>query len=142
LKYQSNDYTCGIYAVFNLLKLMNIRATIKSIAKFTGTTPERGTNEFGIMNALTNFGIETGVVHCLPKDLPLDIPVPMIICTNNLNHWVVVVCKIGKNYLIIDSNNTRQNKNENGAYVLNRKNLLKKWRNSENVCYGISCTRF
>lgn len=141
MKLQPNEYSCGIYAVFNLLKALNIKATITGISKFTGTTPEKGTNEFGVLNALTNFNVNTEVINSKVKDLPVDLTLPMVICINNFNHWAVIIAKIENNYILIDSLNTEQNKKVNGIHVLNRKSLTKKWKSNEGLCYGIVCKK-
>lgn len=159
MRYQTHNYDCGPFAVFNALRSVGIRANIAKITKLAVTTPAEGTNENGIIAALKFYGIEPRIfastnstdlwnelaIKKLHKNKEtgdeFNIKFPIIACINNYAHWVVILAYLVDydRFVIIDSNNTKTNKAENGVHVVTYDTLIRRWYNKNDKRYfGIS----
>jgi len=158
MKIQDKDYNCGAYAIYNALRSVGIRASVKKISKIAATTPA-GTDQAGMIAALTHFGIKPNVFAStnskrLFEELTLNqfhlnketgeeirLNYPIVACINNYAHWVVILSYLPTydKFIVLDSNNSKANKAENGIHVVTYDTLIRRWRNkSDGRYYGIS----
>ena len=117
-----------------------------------GTNEADGTSEQGIVSALNGLGFVAGTFSEQAAGLAVDglngclkDGEPVIVCTQNAQHWVTVVAAIdkGRRFLVIDPANTIRGKAENGVFVLGRRELIKTWhcRHGDSRFFGIWCRR-
>lgn len=114
------------------------------VRKVAETTPEQGTDEAGIINALAVFNLvgtpfEEGDIDAALARLQAQIynREPAIICTQQLQHWVLVIGSVADRFVIIDSSRTKFNLRENGVRLLTVKELRKTWRAKGDRYFGI-----
>ena len=148
MKLQPDKFSCGVYAVMNAAICLGVRLTPKKVLKYSNTT-KKGTSEVGVKNALLGNKLSYKEFTYKDSDLPLNKlkaiielssaianGTPAILCVDKWDHWIVVVGKIGTNYVIFDSDSTRKNIKENGTYVLTIEELTKRWLFNDGY-YGI-----
>lgn len=146
MRYQRNPYSCGAAAVVNALRCYGRRVPEVRIQAAGGTTPEEGTGEQGIMTALRAHGcgaanFETRSVTEAMSYLEgsMEEGVPVIICTQQLQHWVTVIGMVGTRFVVVDPSNSRRNRSENGVHVLPRFVLRRSWMSRDGRYFGIRC---
>jgi ABC-type bacteriocin/lantibiotic exporter with double-glycine peptidase domain len=148
MNFQLRKGVCGPAAIVNSLRCFGVRVSQKRVIKLAGTDEDTGTDEYGILSALTALGFSgtpyagktktdalTWLTHALGSG-------PVIICVNNWDHWVTVIAKSVDKYVVIDSSNTLHNKRENGVHVYSSRELVKKWFNTKEMClYAIAIAK-
>ena len=144
MKYQRDEYSCGVAAIMNALRCHGKKISEKIIRAHSSTSKDYGTSEHGIKNALERIGFtgidlakETGddAYLCLTEQIESGFPV-ILVCQRN-QHWIVAIGKLGGKVLIFNSSKDKSNKEEQGIHVLDKKSLLKKWKGSNDTFYGI-----
>jgi len=106
-------------------------------------TTKDGTDEYGIISALRGLGFEgeafelaqTGVDINLLADSNWE---PVIICIQNLQHWVTVIGNVDAGLIIIDPARTINNKKEHGIHIVPWKELKKMWLTKKGLYTGIT----
>lgn len=146
MRYQKDPYSCGAAAVVNALRCLGKKTPERIVRAYSNTTPEKGTDEHGIIAALRNFGFdgesfETEKTSEAVTTLTLNIRrgQPVIICTQNLQHWVTVVGMIGDRFAVADPANTKKNKEENGVHIWSVKQLARNWQSRNGKLGGVVC---
>jgi ABC-type bacteriocin/lantibiotic exporter with double-glycine peptidase domain len=114
------------------------------VKKFTMTTKKDGTGDFGITTALREFGFEYDTIDTKLWDEALDFVMnslcfgsPVIICSHNLQHWMVVGGMIGNDFIVFDSSNSKRNKKEHGVRIIEANRLKRIWKSNCNRLFGI-----
>ncbi len=152
MKFQALPYSCGAAAVVNALRCLGKKVSETRVRALAGTTEADGTPPSGIREAIVALGYEAAdfeftsrrqAVKKLEKALAEGNPV--IICTQNWQHWITVVAGLDgfRRFLVADPANTVKNLAENGTSTLSRRELLKTWqyRKVEFGFYGVICRR-
>lgn len=148
MKYQKSPSSCGPAAVVNALRCFGKRVSEYKVRSYTETTQEQGTNELGVMKAITSFGY-SGVAFTSKKRTAgvtwLNYALsqgPVIICVDGWNHWLTVAGKCADRFIVIDSANTKNNERENGVHVYSRREIVRRWFNRNvNELYGIAISK-
>ncbi len=150
MRYQVKPGWCGAAAIQNALQIHGRRVGQERIAELAGTSVEEGTDEHGIIAALDALGFA-------PTEFTTDnltsarrwvrsfaSIAPLILCVDQLEHWVCVAGGCGERLYVFDSSRDPWNKRENGAWSISVASLLKRWRNSRRkagdfgLYYGIA----
>ena len=148
MKLQITPYSCGSAALVNALRCYGVKIAEMRVKKLAGTTKDDGTNEHGILDALKALKFKGEMIETHDEDdawkeivYGIEIGHPVILCVSNLQHWVTVVGKLGNKFLVIDPSNAMRNKAENGVAVLNKTELLKRWKSRSGLYTGIVCKK-
>ncbi len=140
MKYQKNTYSCGAACVVNALRCFGEKVSERKVRTFSGTTSEQGTNEYGIMAALTGLGHSGARYEVEDKEAAWNKVTknfPFITCVMNSQHWVTVVGVVDDRVIVVDSTNTLLNKSENGVHIVAKREFLRSWRNKDGMYFGI-----
>lgn len=151
MRYQETSFSCGAAAVLNAARCLGKRIPERSIRAIADTTPD-GTDDSGIIKALTVLGLEgwtfeenhaSCAVEKITNNLHSTVGLPTIICTMNLQHWVVVIATTDNQdrFVVVDSSRTKKNMKENGVQVLSKKELIKTWQTRSGKFFGIVVRR-
>ena len=119
------------------------------VRSFSSTTKEDGTDEHGIIAALRGLGYDG---HSFQEEKLEDAFTklllfvmegnPVIICIQDMQHWVTVVGHIHtepRRLVVVDPANTKKNMQENGIHVLSKKDFTKLWKSRSGKFFGIVC---
>ncbi len=107
---QPNDWTCGPFALKHALVAMGKLATEKRISALARPHWWSGTDEVGLARAARAFDCDLPLVRrtdpgrarrALTRYLSQRIPV--LLCVDNLEHWITAVRHEGNRFVIIDS---------------------------------------
>jgi ABC-type bacteriocin/lantibiotic exporter with double-glycine peptidase domain len=152
MKYQKHPYSCGAAAVVNALRCFGKNASEMAVRGFSSTTPEKGTDEHGIIAALRGFGFDGESFDIKNFDEAfsevrsnIEEGYPVILCTWSMQHWVTVIGVFGREpgngtrFIVADPSNSERNTSENGVKILTKKQLKKSWRSPSGKYYGIAC---
>jgi ABC-type bacteriocin/lantibiotic exporter with double-glycine peptidase domain len=140
---------CGLATVVNVLRVFGVRVSWRNLRSLTGTTAA-GTDEQGIVYALRNYGCSVDTAHNDKVGLAwswlignLTTGRPVILCCDNVSHWLAAIGLIGERIILFDSTRTQANVLECGVHVLSRRQLLRRWsaRDGEHRFYGIAVGR-
>lgn len=144
MRYQKTCYSCGAAAVVNALKCFGRNVAERIVRPLAGTTEEDGTGEDGIVEALGSLGYSSKIFSSDKKKeslsnlrKELDEGNPVIIVVDKDTHWVTVVGRIGKKFLIFDSTRTQVNIKENGIVILGEREIFNRWTQGEQGFFGI-----
>lgn len=153
MRFQETSYSCGAAAILNVARCFGKRIPERVARSIAETTPD-GTDEDGIINALATLGLEgkkfseqyfDSAIEYIRKNLNASNGYPSIICTQNMQHWVVIIGGTDnyERYIIIDSSRTKRNLKENGIQILSKKELRKIWqeRGTPTSFFGITVQR-
>jgi hypothetical protein len=106
---QPNDWVCGPFALKHGLWLLGIRADEGDIAKAAGTDAT-GTDEAELARAALNYACELQTVRrhdpvSAARDLEsyLQRGVPVLLCIEQWDHWVVAACEDDGIFVVVDS---------------------------------------
>lgn len=147
MRYQSNPDNCGPAVILNALRCYGKRVSERSVAKLAGTTPENGTDEHGIQEALAQLSYSCEGFSGKSRELAWDwlwgqlcLARPVIVNTWAGQHWACVVGCVAGRVILVDSSNTKSNKKENGIHIYGKVEFLKKWRNTKDagVYFGLA----
>jgi ABC-type bacteriocin/lantibiotic exporter with double-glycine peptidase domain len=150
MKYQEKSYSCGAAVVLNAARCFGKRIPERIIRSIAETTSDEGTQEDGIVRALGILGLTAHAFTIPDFDLALEqirlglvTGNPTILCTWNLQHWVLVIGATDNftRYIIIDSSNSKRNKKENGVRILLTSELRRSWQMRKGGFYGINIRR-
>lgn len=142
MRYQARDGACGAASVVNALRALGWKVSEGRVRKIAGTTPQAGTDEHGIYEAVRQLGYSA--VPFTTEDRKAAAAVvhsnvlagrPCILCVDNYGHWVAIVGVVGDRFLLVDPTNTQRNSQENGCHSVSKAELLKRWRNREDGIY-------
>lgn len=146
MRYQRNPYSCGAAAVVNALRCHGRRVSEIRVQALAGTTAADGTGEQGIVAALRELGcgaasFETQSVTEAMTWLEgsMEEGVPVIVCTQQLQHWVTVIGMVGTRFVVVDPSNSKRNRAENGVHVVPRFVLRRSWQARDGTYFGIRC---
>lgn len=126
MKYQPDNYSCGIYSIINALEVYGDRKSRDEVIEVSGTTKE-GTDKYGILNALKEFGYNPIEYKTNNKEnawkwvITNAINYPLILIVDERDHWIVIAGRIRNKIVYIDSS-----VNE-GCFILDKSQLLEKW---------------
>lgn len=107
---QRNNWSCGPAALRYCLMLYGIDETISNIIDYAQSSRSTGTDENQLITAANSVGCE--LVHYqrrTPKttknliENKLRLGMPLIVCTERWQHWIAVLHKSKKGFLIFDS---------------------------------------
>jgi ABC-type bacteriocin/lantibiotic exporter with double-glycine peptidase domain len=118
--------------VQNALRALGHKVREDHIAQYAGTT-HQGTNEFGLMAALTKleysftilnerkYSVAEGTLFTHLKTSSA------IILAEAGDHWVAGIGTLGDRVVVFDSQMGVANRKENGVHVLQRGEQLRRW---------------
>lgn len=138
VRYQTTKYSCGPASIANALKCLGKKVQEKNIIKLSNTTKKLGTDEHGIIKAITELGYNNNSFtttnnniawNWIKKELYNGNPV--ILCVYNWSHWITAIGIMGDLIILIDPARTKRNKKENGILTLNKRDLIKTWKNKQ-----------
>lgn len=143
--FQTDEYSCAVAAIQNVFRALGKRVPEHHVRAHSATTPEKGTNEHGIRNALERLGMPGDELVQETKgrawkDLTKSIlgGSPVILLVEHGQHWVAAIGMLGSDRVVVfDSTRTKKNKLENGLHVYNRRQLFKRWTHFEGHHFGI-----
>lgn len=154
MRYQKDPYSCGPAAVINALRCFGKNLPERAVRVFSSTTPERGTDEHGIIAALRGLGFDGETFERSSFDEAfdevrsnIDEGYPVILCIWYMQHWVTVVGSFGRDpgngtrLVVADPSNSDRNAKENGIKILTKKQLKKSWRSRDGKYFGIVCCK-
>lgn len=148
MRYQKDSYSCGAAAVVNAVRCFGKKVPERIVRSFSSTTKENGTDEHGIVAALRGLGFDgesfelfgkTDAIRGLTSYVRSGKPV--IICTQNLQHWVTVVGLVGDMFIVVDPTRTKGNKLENGCHVYSDSQLARTWQSRDGKFFGVVCKK-
>ena len=149
MRYQTDTYSCGAAAVVNALRALGKRISERRVRALSGTDPDRGTGESGIVTAVRGLGFSATAFESsnsqeawswISENVRSGRAV--IVAVWNHEHWMTVVGMVGDRTIMFDSARTEKNKKENGVHSLSRGDFLRKWRHSvKDVYFGISVSK-
>lgn len=144
MRYQQLPFSCGAAAVTNAIRCFGKRVPERVVRARAGTCFELGTQDEGMIAALATFGLKGTAFDEKNRGLAMNILVshaiegdPVILCVQNLQHWVTIIGMIGDRFILVDPANTVENKKENGIHVLSQKTLSKIWQSKNGSFSGI-----
>ena len=132
MKYQPDNYSCGIYSIINALEAFGDKKSPIEV-KYLTDTNKNGTSEKGILTALKEFGYKpveyktTNPNNAWKWVLNNSINYPLILIVDEWEHWIVVAGRIKNRIIYLDS--------KEGCFIYDKKSLLDKW--SYKGYYGI-----
>lgn len=146
VKYQQTSFSCGAAAIINAVRCLGKKIPERTARAIAGTTPEDGTSPEGIVQGLETLGLQGEIFEKWSAQEALSELIkttPAIICTQNAQHWVVVIGTIDKDkrFIVIDSSRTQKNMKENGIHVLTERELRKVWQTKGDKYFGIIVKR-
>lgn len=143
MKFQKDDYSCGVFAVLNGARAMGVRLSERAIRAHTATKKDEGTSNYGILNALERLGFE-GRDFLLPQEDAYQkvhdsvaSGSSVLLCVEEENHWVAVVGTCGKKVVTFDSWKSKANQAEAGVDVWDKRSLKYWWTPAGGKFYGI-----
>ena len=135
MELQERGYSCGPAALRAALYILGHNITEASLRKLAGTTPD-GTDEKGIIRAVTTFGHKTREHNSdslkrswgwLKNTVSRGNPV--LLCVDGWSHWVAVIGRIGGKILVFDPDSSPgRKKRYSGLEVYNEQDLGLRWR--------------
>lgn len=144
MRFQETKSSCGAAAIRNVLKCFGQNVGEHRLRQLAGTDAD-GTSEAGVLDALDKLGYTSEVYEtekathakaALSKYIKDGMP--MIVAVDQDTHWAAVVGKLGKRYVVVDSERTVKNKKENGVHVLDIRGLFRRWRKPDGTMYAIA----
>lgn len=108
IKTQPDNYSCGIYSIINALLVYDDHRNREEIKELSKTTYRKGTDEIGIKNCLTELGYKSREYVTKNKNaawrwvLKNSISYPLILCTEDNQHWAVVIGRIRNKVILVD----------------------------------------
>lgn len=149
MRFQRKPYSCGAAAVVNAVRCFGQRVAEHRVRALSSTTEKQGCDEHGIVAALRALGFDGETAQWGKLDdafasLVLSVMEghPVIICTRELEHWVTVVGHLHtdpRRVVVIDPDDAKKNREENGVYLVSKRDLGKIWRSKEAGYFGIVC---
>jgi len=129
---QPDNYTCGTYALLNVLRSLGSDSTRAEIKSLAHTTTRKGTTTGGIMYAL-------GYLHYGAREYETSDPElawrqirrwashrPIIALVDGREHYTVVSGVLDKKIIVIDSGANVLN-GEMGAFPYSKQDWLRRW---------------
>jgi ABC-type bacteriocin/lantibiotic exporter with double-glycine peptidase domain len=127
---QPDSYSCGACAIHNAMQALGHDLELDDIQEMAGTD-EDGTDEKGIKRALEQLGYTGEVIASKGDEFWADVTTavgngdPVILSTEDYDHWVTVVGVSGDRVVVFDSENTKANLDESGVHVVDQDGLTK-----------------
>ena len=135
MKLQERGYSCGPAALRAALYVLGHNLTEAALRRRATTTPE-GTDEKGIMRAVSYYGHNSTEYSCesikrswawLKNNIARGKPV--LLCVDDWNHWIAVVGKLGGKLLVFDPDSSPgTRKRYSGLKIYNEQELGYRWR--------------
>lgn len=148
MRYQEYSWSCGPCAIVNSCRVFGLKIPERKIRKFSKTSKELGTDEFGIINALKELNFNYIEYKTKSKKEAINWLTgavtnsqPTILCVDSWTHWVVIVGKIGSRFILVDSTKTKSNIKENGIHFLSSRQLMRRWVSKEKEMYAIATVK-
>lgn len=145
MHFQKTCYSCGAASIVNALKCFGRNVSERKCRSLAGTSAEDGTEESGILSAIDALGYRSAVFSSEKKKESLqflrqclDDGKPVIIVSDRDTHWMTVVGRLGKRFLVTDPARTIASIKENGIHVLGEKELFIRWTLGNDGHYGIA----
>lgn len=140
MRFQDLPFSCGASAIVNALRALGRRVPERTVRALAGTTPEEGTNEQGMCYAIRELGFtatkfetqnsaQAWAMACSNQ--------PFIITTQLSQHWITIIGVANGKMIVIDPSNAVANKSENGIHVWSKREFLRKWKDRNNIYFGI-----
>lgn len=158
MRFQTDSFSCGVFALKNALSCLGKNVSEKILRKHTAVSPEHGTQDHGIKNALERLGMgwselsygkEGDAWKALTDSLVGGSPV--ILATKKDQHWVTAIGTIGSTIfldniptrvIIYDPSDDVSIRKESGTFVLTKRQLFEKWTQStDGKFYGICVSK-
>jgi ABC-type bacteriocin/lantibiotic exporter with double-glycine peptidase domain len=126
MRFQQSNFTCGPASILNAFLALGARQlpTEKVMAQLAQCLPNTGADVFDVAAAITLLGFRVAETRS-PEDVEFYIKqgCPVLLVAYQDTHWVTVVGLFGDRWVVVDSDNSRRNKKENGTFVLAHKDL-------------------
>ena len=106
--YQRDSYSCGAHALYSILRYYNKKLSFEKLKKELGTNTKNGTNLASILRFLKKKNFKFSIKrHAKLLDLKkaIDNKYPILILTDEEEHWVVVYGYSEKMFYVLDSTN-------------------------------------
>lgn len=137
MKYQLTDHGCGPAALCNALACFGMVLKEKEIAKLAKTTKRNGTSEEGIKTALDSLGFQwTELSHPTKFRKSLTDGHPVVAVVEKYSHWITIVGKLGKNFVVVDPDKSKVGRMEIAVFIVSKDELK-----NYGKYYGISISR-
>lgn len=138
MRYQEDSWDCGPATAYHLATALDVKCRYRSLIKESGANAVDGTDEQGMIRALRSCGLLVKSFEHNDPDIAwkwlhgvLQSGRPVALCVDNWTHWVAVVGQLGSDRVtLVDSSNSRRNKKANGTHVLNKADLIHRWKNA------------
>lgn len=144
MKYQRRPYDCGVAAIINAIRCYGKKMSYKRVIAHSATTPEDGTNEHGIKNAIERLEFIHEEIRTDTKGEAFDAlcknlrdGYPCILLLDRGQHWATAIGLLYDAVVVFDSQRTKANKSENGCHVYHRSHLMKRWTMYDGKYYAI-----
>lgn len=141
--YQRKNYDCGLHAFSNAVKVFGIELSYDEAKRLVGTTARNGTCKTGILQGVAELGLNATEYTQKNNDaawrwlLKHSETHPIIVLVDFDQHWATITGRIKNKVIMIDPT-ANFGKGENGAYVLNKTDMLWRWRSKTNYAIRIS----
>lgn len=142
---QHNNYSCGVYGIFNALNCLGFTAEYDTIKTLAGTTSRYGTDRIGMIRAVKGLGFVPTVYRSSSSENGWRYirrwasETPIILLADHHQHYFVVSGVIGERVIVIDSGANIKG-NEMGSFPYSKQELLDRWVHRGRV-YGIRVTK-
>lgn len=123
---------CGPAAVSNAARCVGPPVAQRRVAKLAGTTTEGGTDEHGLLAALSALGMTGEPWQTRDKKrasewlLWRSAGCPIILCVDHWLHWVAVIGRCGEKVIIVDKERAKHSGSHVQAVRLDK--LMRRWK--------------
>ena len=140
--FQKRSYWCGPASTQIALRILGRSVSQSKLAELMNTTEDAGTDEYGIIKALSDLNCNFDELRfdhsgLAKKQLAtLSTGWPIILCVDQWTHWVCLAGGCGERYFMFDPAREHLNKKTNGVQALTLKRLMERWRTAKHVREG------
>lgn len=130
---QPNRWSCGTLAILNAITALGGETDYETVYRAVGNTVRDGTDEYGILEGLIELGYRGWEYKGKNPDSAWRYvsercgEYPIVLLVDDWRHWVVATGKLGNKVVVVDSDPNKK-KNESGALVLSKPELLERWK--------------
>jgi ABC-type bacteriocin/lantibiotic exporter with double-glycine peptidase domain len=142
--FQQKNYDCGLHAFRNAMQVYSVEISYDDAKRLVGTTSRYGTSKAGIIRGISELGFRA-TEYSTKNELAAwrwllkwSETCAVIALVDNRQHWTTITGRIKNRVIMIDPT-ANLGKGENGAYVLDREDMLWRWHDKQ--CYAIRIWR-
>ena len=147
MRYQTPGF-CGPASIVNCFRALGRKVPLARVGALATCTAEKGAPPDNLIEAIRALGFAATKMETTEARPAwewiygsLELGRPVIILTQDDEHYVAVVGLLGKRVIVVDSTNTIANKAENGTHVYSKREFMKRWMAKAGTYFGISISK-